>query len=207
MLDVLLAMDPVTVLAFVGAGVLLNLTPGADVAFATATALGSGARAGVAAALGISLGSLVHVGLAAFGVAAALAAWPLGFDLIRWAGAAYLLVLAVQTWRSADLPEATARPRSLTRAMTRGFVTNVLNPKVALFILAFLPQFADPAIGPVYLQMLTLGALFATTGFFITTGYALAAGAFGTLLRRRLSGIRKLTSIVFAGLAVRLVFD
>lgn len=207
MIGTLFQMDPVAVLTFMGAGILLNLTPGADVAFATATSLGSGWRNGVAAALGISAGSLVHVTLAAFGVAAALAAWPLGFDLIRWCGAAYLVSLAIQSWHAKPADHATAKQRSLSRAISRGFVTNVLNPKVALFILAFLPQFTDPAIGAVHVQMLLLGALFAVTGFLITSAYAIAAGAFGTALRRRMTALNKLTSIIYAGLAVRLVFD
>lgn len=207
MIETLFQMDPVTVLTFMGAGILLNLTPGADVAFATATSLGSGWRNGVAAALGISAGSLVHVTLAAFGIAATLAAWPLGFDLIRWCGAAYLLYLAIQTWRVRPADDATAKHRSLSRAISRGFLTNVLNPKVALFILAFLPQFTDPAIGAVHLQMLLLGALFAVTGFLIISAYAIAANAFGTALRRRMTALNKLTSIIYAGLAVRLVFD
>lgn len=207
MIETLALMDLVTVLTFLGAGVLLNLTPGADVAFATATSLGSSWRNGVAAAFGISLGSLVHACLAAFGVAATLAAWPLGYDIIRWLGAAYLVYLAVQSWRTSTAAEETAKRRTLSRAITRGFLTNVLNPKVALFILAFLPQFTDPALGPVYLQMLALGALFALTGFFITSAYAIAASAFGSVLRKRMRALNKLTSIIFAGLAVRLVFD
>ena len=207
MITTILSMDIILIASFVGAGVMLNLTPGADVTFTVATSLGSGWRNGVAAAFGIALGSLVHISLAAFGVAAALAAWPLGFDLIRWCGAAYLMFLAYQNWRDAGSADFGHAQHSAPKAIVRGFLTNVLNPKVALFMLALLPQFADPAIGPVSLQMLALGGLFAVTGFFIISAYAIAAGAFGSVLRQRMSGLRKLTSIIFAGLAVRLVFD
>jgi len=207
MLETFLAMDPVTIATFMGAGILLNLTPGADVIFASACGISGGWRAGVAAAFGISLGSLWHVLLAAVGVSAMLLAVPHAFDAIRYLGAAYLAYLAYKSWTSVpDVAKGTGTA-NLGRAVSRGFLTNALNPKVALFVLAFLPQFTDPMLGPVWRQILVLGLIFSATGLVITSGYGAAAGVFGHLLRQRLRVMNKITAIVFGGLAARLVLD
>ncbi|QFS84402.1 Homoserine/homoserine lactone efflux protein [Roseivivax sp. THAF40] len=197
--------DPASFLAFLGAGILLNLTPGSDVMFALASGARGGRRAGIAAAAGIAAGAFVHVALTAFGVAAALRALPGAFDVIRWAGAGYLLYLAVSTWRAP--PASRERGMAdLPGAFRRGFVTNLLNPKVALFVLAFLPQFADPARGPVWSQLLALGAVFMTTGFVITAAYGAAAGALAEVLRARARAMNRVAALVFAALAVRLAW-
>lgn len=206
MLETLLAMDSVLLAAFLSVGVLLNLTPGADVGIAMASGAQGGARAGIAAAAGISSGSLVHTGLAAFGLAAALAAHPAGFDAIRYAGVAYLIWLAWHSWTApAEAPEDIAAQHRLHRVYLRGALTNLLNPKVALFQLAFLPQFTTPGAGPLWQQMLLLGALFAVTGFIINAGYGALAGALAQSLRRRARLMQRLSAVVFAGLAARLV--
>ncbi len=206
MINTLLAMDPVTLAAFLGAGVLLNLTPGADVAFAVATGAQGGPRAGVAAAAGITLGSLGHTALAAFGLAAILAASPGALNVIRWIGAAYLLWLAWHSWNAGvdGTSGESHGARSLRRAFLRGTLTNLLNPKVVLFQLAFLPQFTDSALGPVWQQVLILGALFACTGFVITAAYGAMAGAFAGALRRNARLMNKISAIIFGGLAARL---
>ncbi len=205
-------MDPVLIGAFLSAGLLLNLTPGADVAFAVASGAQGGARAGVAAAAGITLGSLCHTCLAAFGLAAVLAAQPAAYDVIRWAGAVYLLWLAWRAWQSAQMQTGatdvkTAVSWSLRGAFLRGALTNLLNPKVALFQLAFLPQFADPMSGPIWQQMVLLGLLFALTGFFVTAAYGALAGRFAAALRQRGAALNRLCAIVFAGLAARLALS
>ena len=206
MIDTLMAMDPVLLAAFLSAGVLLNLTPGADVAFAMASGAQGGARAGIVAGAGISTGSLAHMALAAFGLAALLAAHPAAFDAIRYAGAAYLLWLAWQSWTApAAEPQVAQAPRHLRGIFLRGVLTNLLNPKVALFQLAFLPQFTTPGAGPLWQQMLLLGGLFAVTGFFVNAGYGALAGALAHSLRRRARLMQRLCAIVFAGLAARLV--
>ncbi|MFZ5963484.1 LysE family translocator [Thalassococcus sp. BH17M4-6] len=207
MLDTLLALPMSTLLAFAGAGILLNLTPGADVMFATASGMRGGARAGVAAALGVALGSVFHVALAVLGVAAALRAMPEALQVIRWAGAAYLLWLAWAAWTAEPETEDARGAQSLAIALRRGFVTNVLNPKVGLFILAFLPQFADPALGPVAPQMALLGAIFVATGLIITSAYGALAGLFGAGLRRHQRITNRIAAAVFGGLAARLVLD
>lgn len=202
----ILGLDPVTLASFVGAGVLLNLTPGADVMFASASGIAGGPRTGVAAALGISLGSLMHTGLAALGLSALLLAVPPAYDAVRYLGAGYLVFLAVKAWRAGAAPRVAGAP-SLARAVRRGFVTNALNPKVALFILALLPQFTNPGTGPLWAQILFLGAVFATTGFLITAAYGAAAGFAGHALGRAMGALNKLAALVFAALAVRLVLD
>lgn len=198
-------MDPVTVASFVGAGVLLNLTPGADVMFASASGMAGGWRAGVAAAFGVSLGGLFHTGLAAAGLSALLLAYPAAFEAVRWLGAGYLLFLAVKSWRAAPAGEVAGATR-LSRAVRRGFVTNALNPKVALFVLALLPQFTDPEIGPIWRQILVLGGLFSATGFLITGAYGAAAGLLGHVLKGAEGAMNKVASVVYGLLAVKLVF-
>lgn len=198
-------LDPAAVAAFLGAGIALNLAPGADVMFATASGLSGGPRAGIAAAAGVSLGALTHAGLAALGLSALLAASPLAFDVLRGAGAAYLVYLAVRAWRARPEPVGAEGATRLARALSRGFLTNVLNPKTALFIFALLPQFTAPERGAAWVQILVLGALFATTGFVITGAYGWAAGWFGTKLTRHARLLSRISAAVYVALAARLV--
>lgn len=193
-----------TLLTFASAGVLLNLTPGADVMFATASGMAGGPRVGMAAGAGVGLGGFWHVGLAALGVAALLATHPAAMTGLRWFGAAYLLYLAYASWNAGPVQAMTGAP-SLSRAFWRGFVTNALNPKVALFVLAFLPQFTDPSRGPVWQQILILGAVFTTTGLVITAGYGLLAGLAGQALSSRMGVMNKLAAGVFGLLALRMI--
>lgn len=206
MLETLFAMDPATIFAFMAAGIVLNLTPGADVMFATACGLSGGWRAGVAASGGVALGAVLHVGLATVGLSAALMAVPHAMEVIRYAGAAYLLWLAVHAW-NAPPPEAGKGTGSALRAIRKGFVTNALNPKVAIFIMAFLPQFLTPGAGPVWQQTLVLGAIFIVTGFFITGAYGALAGIFGGVLAAKARLLNRISAVIFGGLAARIVFD
>lgn len=206
MIDTLLAMDPAIIAAFLAAGVVLNLTPGADVMFASACGISGGWRSGVAAAAGVALGSVLHVALAVLGLSAALLALPHAGAAIRWAGAAYLAWLAWGAWH-APAPRLGQGVQHPARAIWRGFVTNALNPKVALFIMAFLPQFLTPGAGPVWQQTLALGLIFITTGFVITGGYGAAAGLFGARLGRAQGWMNRVAAVVFGGLAARIVLD
>lgn len=206
MIETLLLMDPATVAAFVLAGIVLNLTPGADVMFATACGLAGGWRGGVAAAFGVALGSVVHVAFATLGISAAILAVPHAYDIIRWAGAVYLLWLAWAAW-TAPPPEPDQGRRSHRAAIRKGFVTNLLNPKVALFIMAFLPQFAAPEIGPIWHQTLGLGLLFIVTGLIITSGYGAFAGLFGAALGKVQGVMGKVSALVFGGLAARIIME
>ena len=176
---------------FIAAGLLLNLTPGPDVLFISANAMRAGARAGVVAALGIAVGCLVHVGAAALGVSALLAASSTAFGVLKWLGAVYLGWVGLQMLRSAVVRNTTnsiadgaygtgANGRfglnlPLTAVFRRGFLTNVLNPKVALFFLAFVPQFIVPGSARTGWVFLALGLIFTVNGLLVCIAWALAA--------------------------------
>ncbi|MEX3316712.1 LysE family translocator [Sulfitobacter sp. PS-8MA] len=196
--------DALTLLAFVPAALALNLTPGADMMFCLGQGLRSGPRAALAASAGISAGVLAHVALAGLGLGALVAALPWALDVIRWLGVAYLLWLAVQTLRQAGKPRDVTPGMGGWRAFNTGFVVNLTNPKVILFVLAFLPQFVVPSAGPVLAQFLTFGAVLALGGFVING----AVGVFAAGIGRRLAGGGRLlgwiSSGIFAALAARL---
>ncbi len=207
MIDTLIAMDPATIAAFLGAAVLLYLTPGADMMFTLASGITGGPKAGFAAAVGISLGVLAHVSLAAAGLAALLLTYPAAYDAIRYLGAAYLVFLAWQSWTASDDLASRQGRADVWRAFRRGFLTNILNPKVALFVLAFLPQFTDPAVGPVWQQIIWLG-LVLTLGGLITDGlYGVFAGVMAVRLKRASKAMNKISAVVFGGLAIRIAFN
>lgn len=207
MTDLLALVPPADLAAFLAAGIVLNLTPGADVMFATASGIAGGPRAGAVAGLGVGLGGLWHVGLAALGISALIAAHPAALLGLKWAGAGYLLWLAWKSWRATAAPALAGGQRRALAALWRGFVTNALNPKVALFVLAFLPQFTDAARGPVWQQILVLGALFTLTGTAITAGYGALAGLAGRRLGARLGLLNRVAALMFGGLALRLVWE
>jgi threonine/homoserine/homoserine lactone efflux protein len=153
-------------LLFILAGILLNLTPGQDTLYVLGRSLSGGLRAGIAAALGIGVGSLIHTVAAALGLSVVLAASPAAFMIVKLCGAAYLVFLGAKLLFFR--PRALAAPRPSERgdwsAFAQGILSNVLNPKVALFFLAFLPQFISPASTSKTLDFLALGATFITTG-------------------------------------------
>ncbi|MEX0923301.1 MAG: LysE family translocator [Rhodovibrionaceae bacterium] len=164
-------------LPFLAAALALNVTPGADMTYVIARAAGQGEKAGVVSAFGIATGSLVHSILAALGISALLAASPLAFQAVKYAGAAYLLYLAVRMALSArERNSARAKPPArLRRIYLEATLVNLLNPKVALFIVAFLPQFVTPERGSVAVQIVALGLLFNLTGTAINAAVAIAA--------------------------------
>jgi threonine/homoserine/homoserine lactone efflux protein len=199
--------DPSTLAVFMAAVLALNLTPGPDMLFCFATGVSRGRAAGAVAAIGVGAGTLVHTCAAALGLAGLLLASPLAFDIVRYAGAAYLVWLAWKTLRAAPLgaPDAAPAPRSLWRVFGNGAVTNVLNPKVALFFLAFLPQFVDPSAGPVAPQMLVLGTMLVGLGVMSDGTYALLAAGAGRKLRETAAARRRLDRLsggVFIGLGL-----
>ena len=190
---------------FLAAGLLLNLTPGSDVLFATACGLQGGARCGVAAGLGVGLGGVWHVGLAALGLSALVAAWPEALNVLKWAGAAYLLWLAWQSWFAKSAGQDGRGALTVAGAVRRGFLINAFNPKVALFVLAFLPQFTDAARGPVWQQIVILGMIFTFTGTLVTAAYGGIAGWLGAPLAARMSVLNRIAAGMLAILAVRMV--
>jgi threonine/homoserine/homoserine lactone efflux protein len=169
---------------FIAAALLLNVTPGVDLLYVAGNTATGGRRAGVLAALGIGAGCLFHVTLAALGLSALLAASDLAFTLVKWAGAGYLVWMGIGMLRSAGgaaLPPAAVDPR---RVFWRGVLTNALNPKVALFFLAFLPQFIEPRSGHQTLAFGVLGLLFTLGGTAVSLVVAWVAG----MARERLAG-------------------
>lgn len=207
MLDILLGYDPILLLAFIGAGLVLNLTPGVDFVFVSASGIQGGPRIGMAAAVGINLGVAVHVISAAAGLSALLLAYPGAYQVIRLVGVVYLLWLAWQAWTAADDLGTGRAALSLRSAIRRGFLTNVLNPKTALFIFAFIPQFTQPGNGPIWAQTLILGAIFQINGFAFSLSLGALAGLMSDILRARVRAMNKITAILFGGLAARLFFD
>jgi threonine/homoserine/homoserine lactone efflux protein len=194
---------------FLAVSFVLLVTPGPDVAFIVATGVTEGRRPALWASLGISLAMFVHAVLAAAGVAAIVATLPLAFDAIRIGGAAYLVYLAIKCFRSVPAqPTAQATCRLPMRNFQRGFLTNLLNPKAILFSGVFLPQFATPAYGPMFQQIVGLGAVLACLGLLFQSALSLASGSLGQWLlsspRRQLL-LERLMGIVFLGLAVRLL--
>lgn len=196
--------DPVTLLAFIPAAIALNLTPGADMMFCLGQGLRGGPKAALAADAGISAGAFVHAAVAGLGLGAAVAAVPWLFDVIRWVGVGYLLWLAWGALKGGHLPEAPAvSPR---RAFREALVVNLTNPKVILFVLAFIPQFVDPARG-VLAQFLIFGAVLSLGGFVVNGLVGVFAGSIGRRMARSpgfARGLGYVSAAIFGALALRL---
>lgn len=200
-----------TLLAFFGISLLLAATPGPDNIFVLLQSAQQGWRAGLCVVLGLCLGIVGHSSAVALGLAALLAASAVAFGVLKLCGAAYLLWLAWGAWRapvlSAALEGAAGVRASAWAMVARGVVMNLSNPKVLVFFLAFLPQFADPRQGPLATQMLLLGLVFIAATALVFGAIALFSGAFGALLLRSARGQRLLNrsaALVFAALALRL---
>lgn len=204
MLDTLMAMPAATMIAFLLGALILNLTPGADVLFATASGIQGGPKAGAAAGLGVGIGGIFHTCATAFGLGALVAANPDALVIVRWIGAAYLVWIAWRTWTAAT-PTQERGALSPRNAFRRSVVTNILNPKVMLFMLAYLPQFTDPVAGPIWQQMLILGGIVCLTGTAITVMYGITAGWLGGRLVRRMRVLNRIAAVMFGGLAAKLV--
>ena len=201
-----LAHIPATQFAtFITGGLLLNLAPGQDVFFASACGIKGGPRAGAVAGLGVGIGVLFHLTLATIGLGAVVAANPGLLAAIKYIGAAYLLFLAWQSWNAAAQEPSQHAPENLWRILRRGALSNILNPKPVLFLLAFLPQFTRIEYGPIWQQILGLGLIFAATGTLVTIGYGVVAGWLGLRLGRRLGLMNRIAAVIFAGLALRMV--
>jgi len=179
--------DRETLLLFSVAAFALIITPGPNQIYIIARSTSQGRRAGVLSVLGVETGTLVHVVAASLGLSALLASSALAFSAVKYAGAAYLIYLGIRTWLShTDMAEpANAEPSRGARVFVQGMLTNVLNPKVALFFLAFLPQFVNASRGHVAEQMLVLGAVFTVLAFGVDLVVALVASSAGDWLRQR----------------------
>ena len=203
----MLPVEPLTLLAFIPAGLALNLTPGADMMFCLGQGLKSGRRAAMAANFGVALGGMVHTVLAALGLGALVAAHPTAFEAIRWLGVGYLLWLAVAALRAgpgAFEPKGKIFPAG--KIFVQALIVNLMNPKVILFILAFLPQFVDPS-RPIFPQFMTLGVVFSLGGLIVNGAVGLFAGSIGQRIAQS-AGLAKwlsrISATIFGALALRL---
>ena len=203
-------------LLFIAAGWLLNLTPGPDVLYIVTNSLRSGARAGIVAGLGITAGCFVHIFAAAVGVGALLATSAIAFTVLKWIGAAYLLWIGAKILFS-KAPQATtdlvaaaaAQPeRRLRVVFMGGFWTNVLNPKVAIFFLAFVPQFIAPDTDNKALAFVLLGVLFNLNAVPVNSGWALAAAwmARRDAVQRGMHWLDRAAGVMFIGFGLKLAF-
>ena len=206
-------MIPLTALPlFLLASWALNIAPGPDMLYVLARSANQGRRAGLVSALGIAGGTIIQTTLVALGLAGILAAVPLAYDVVKFVGAGYLIYLGIRALLSRQSKLETPQieqQTALWRIFAQGVVTNVLNPKVALFFLAFLPQFTSPAYGSVPLQIVILGMLFNASGTLVNIIVALLAGSLGSWLKSHARASRVLnwlTGGIFIGLGVRLAF-
>lgn len=205
--------SPAPLVIFVVAALALNISPGPDMLYVIARSLEHGRRAGIVSALGIGAGTLVHMLVTAVGLSAILLSSPITYELIRYAGAAYLAYLGVRmlvvkaSKASNETDEKTSvsthSDLKLRRVFRQGALTNILNPKVALFFLAFLPQFVDQSKGSVAIQIILLGLLFDTSGTSVNVIVAALAGRFRDAIKNR-SGLKRFQKLVPAAILIAL---
>ena len=202
---------PATLLVFALAASVLVAIPGPNHIYIVTRSIAQGRRIGLASAFGVETGTLVHISAATVGLSALVASSAVAFDTLRYAGAAYLAYLGIRALLRDNALELDggAAPPSARRAYLDGVLVNVLNPKVALFFLAFLPQFVDPARGATSTQILVLGLVVFAIATTSDVVYALAAGALGGWLRSRPAFVRVqryVTGCVYLGLAAAATF-
>ena len=175
-------------IVFFAAAFALNISPGPDIAYIVSNTVAQGRRHGFAASFGVCSGSVVHILAAAFGLSAILAASAFAFSIVKWVGAAYLIYLGIHALMTAGcgfaLDGGARRHRSTLSIFRQGFMIDVLNPKVAVFFMAFLPQFAVPALGHVPLQLVLHGALVIAVALVVEAVIVLVAARFTEALRR-----------------------
>jgi threonine/homoserine/homoserine lactone efflux protein len=196
-----------SLLLFVAASVVLIATPGPNVLYIFARSLSQGRAAGLASVAGVSVGNLVHACAAAIGLSAVLASSVLAFSVLKYLGAAYLVYLGIRKFltKPAELGTVQFRPQPLGAIFRQGVVIGVLNPKVALFFLSFLPQFVDPRHGSAQTQLLVFGASFVVLGVIGDSLWALLSGSIGPWIRssrRFQQNERFVTGSVYCGLGV-----
>ncbi len=209
-------LNPHLLVLFVLTGLALNITPGPDMLYVLACGMRGGRKHGVAAALGIGVGAMVHTSLAAVGVSALVVSSAQAFSVVKYLGAGYLLYVGgkalLGTWGTSPRQAAPWRSNrgavgTLRQTFGRGVLTNVLNPKVAIFFLAFVPQFVDPARGHVAAQFALLGMVFCVSGTLVNAMVGWLSGAARRLFQTRAGVVRWLdraTGGIFVALGVRL---
>ncbi|MEV7005838.1 LysE family translocator [Streptosporangium sp. NPDC051022] len=192
-----------TFLVFAVTSLALVLVPGPNHLYIAARGIAQGRAAGLASAFGVETGTMVHIAAAAAGLSYVIARSATLFNVIKWAGVAYLFFLGIRALTRGQEPEAQeARPRPLRSIFMEGVVVNVLNPKVILFFLAFLPQFVRPEAGSVPLQIVVLGGTLLVIGLVSDIIYAAGAGALGSRLRNHSRALGYFSGVIYLGLGV-----
>lgn len=198
-------------LIFLTAALTLNLTPGNDMMFVLGQSMKGGTKTGIAASLGIATGSAIHLGLVALGVAAILSRHPAVFSFIRYAGAAYLLWVAYSTLsQPAAALDVNAKQRNVFQAWRDGALVNLLNPKIIVFMFAFLPPFIRPENGLPLLQLFILGMIFNIGGTLINIAVSVFSGRIASTIMadaRKAKWFQRVSAALFVLLAARMAFE
>ena len=200
-------------LIFAFASLMLNITPGNDMIYVATRSTSQGVKAGVVSALGIAGGCIVHLLAAVIGLSAIIANSAIAFDIIKYVGAAYLIYLGIKSFLSKQNKfniSDKVEPKSLSQLFWQGVVTNVLNPKVALFFLAFLPQFIHPERGNASMQILLLGLWFNFSGTVVNSVVAVLFGKLGNWLADKQTFIKwqnKITGLLLVGLGIKVALS
>ena len=201
-----------TIVLFFAASVALGLSPGPDNIFVLTQSALYGRKAGILVTLGLCTGLLAHTAAVSLGVAAIFQSSALAFNFLKWIGATYLVYLAAQAFRAGptNLDEDGNQDLSWQQLYARGIIMNITNPKVAIFFLAFLPQFADPELGSLTIQIVVFGALFIIATFIVFGGIAWFAGFLGDWLKRTAKAqiiLNRVAGTIFVALALRLAIS
>jgi threonine/homoserine/homoserine lactone efflux protein len=200
-------------LIFAFASLILNITPGNDMLYVATRSTSLGVKAGIVSALGIAGGCIVHLLAAVIGLSAIIASSAIAFDIIKYAGAAYLIYLGIRSFFSKENKfniKNNIEKKSLSKLFWQGVFTNVLNPKVALFFLAFLPQFIHPEKGNTAMQILLLGLWFNFSGTIVNTVVAILFGKLGNWLANKQAFIKwqnKITGLLLVGLGIKVALS
>lgn len=200
-------------LLFAGAALLMVLTPGPNMIYLISRSISQGRKAGLISLFGVIAGFLVHMLAAAIGISALFLAIPLAYEVLKWAGAAYLLYLAWQAVKPGAQSPFEARSLAIdppARLFFMGFMTNVLNPKIAVFYLSIFPQFVSPAHGSLFLQSITLGFTQIAVSFTVNLAIVVSAGSLAAWFGRNprwLAVQRYIMGCVLGGLAIRLAME
>ncbi|UBU14852.1 LysE family translocator [Nonomuraea gerenzanensis] len=198
--------SPATFALFLTTSIVLVLIPGPNHLYITARGLSQGRAAGLVSALGVELGTLVHVAAAAAGLSYVIAQSATLYTIIKWAGVAYLGYLAVRAFTSKQAEAGRPEPQPLRKVFAEGVLVNVFNPKTLLFFLALLPQFVRPESGSPALQVVVYGLTLMLLGLISDLAYAFAAGALGRRLTRAARSLRYTSGFVYLGLGVLTAF-
>ena len=205
--------DPATLVTYIAVVFGFVFIPGPATLLTVARATSSGTKVGIATGAGVAAGDVIHTIMAIVGISAIIAASAMLFSIVKYIGAAYLVYLGIRAILEkapADLAGRRTLPISAGRAFRQAILTEVLNPKTALFFLAFLPQFAHPQAGFVVLQLMTLGIIFVLLGLFSTVVFAVSAGGLGSFLRRNPAVLKwqgKVVGGIYCALGIRLALQ